>query len=55
VAGTAAVPPFVACIGPVTAATARSAGLEVDVVAPEHSIDGLIAAVVAGLGAVPSS
>ncbi len=48
------VPPFVACIGPVTAATARSLGFEVDVVAGEHSIDGLIDALVSGLGAVPS-
>jgi len=55
VAGGGAVPPFVACIGPVTAATARSAGFTVDVVAPEHSIDGLLAALVANLGAVPSS
>ncbi len=43
------VPPFVACIGPVTAATARTAGLAVDVVADEHSIEGLIAALVSGL------
>jgi uroporphyrinogen III methyltransferase/synthase len=48
------VPPFVACIGPVTAATAREGGFHVDVVAREHSIDGLISALVAGLAAVPS-
>jgi uroporphyrinogen III methyltransferase / synthase len=59
-AGSPPVPPFVACIGPVTAATARSAGLSVAVVAGEHSIDGLVSAVVSGLGhpglgAVPSS
>ncbi len=46
VAGRAAVPPFVACIGPVTAATARAAGLTVDVVADEHSIEGLVDALV---------
>jgi len=48
------VPPFVACIGPITAATARDQGWDVDVVADEHSIDGLVDALVAGLGAVPS-
>ena len=45
---------FVACIGPVTAATARAAGYHVDVVADDHSIAGLVAALVAGLSAVPS-
>jgi uroporphyrinogen III methyltransferase/synthase len=49
-AGTAAVPPVVVCIGPVTASTARSAGLAVDVVAAEHSIDGLVDALVERLG-----
>lgn len=49
-----AVPPFVACIGPITAATARAAGFSVDLVADEHSIEGLVAALVAALGAVPS-
>lgn len=34
----------VACIGPVTAETARSAGLRVDVVAREYTIEGLIQA-----------
>ncbi|HEY8490116.1 MAG TPA: uroporphyrinogen-III C-methyltransferase [Dehalococcoidia bacterium] len=34
----------VACIGPVTAETARELGLRPDVVAPEHSIPGLVAA-----------
>jgi uroporphyrinogen-III synthase len=32
----------IACIGPITAVTAREAGLDVDVVATEHTIDGLI-------------
>jgi uroporphyrinogen III methyltransferase/synthase len=36
--------PLIACIGPVTAGTARRLGLRVDVQASEHTIDGLIAA-----------
>src|SRR5205085_11312088 len=44
VAGLDAVPPVVACIGPVTADTARATGLRVDVVADEHTIDGLVTA-----------
>jgi uroporphyrinogen-III synthase len=36
--------PFIACIGPVTAATARELGLHVDVVAEEYTIDGLLEA-----------
>jgi uroporphyrinogen III methyltransferase/synthase len=39
-----AVPPVVACIGPVTAATARERGLTVDVEASVHTIDGLVEA-----------
>ncbi|MBV8304202.1 MAG: uroporphyrinogen-III C-methyltransferase, partial [Acidimicrobiia bacterium] len=42
VAGVDAVPPVVVCIGPVTAATARDAGLTVDAIAEEHTIDGLV-------------
>jgi uroporphyrinogen III methyltransferase / synthase len=45
-AGLDAVPPLVACIGPVTAETARAAGLGVDVVADEHTVDGLIRALI---------
>jgi uroporphyrinogen III methyltransferase/synthase len=45
-AGDVAVPPVVACIGPVTASTARDAGVSVDIVAAEHTIDGLVAALV---------
>jgi uroporphyrinogen III methyltransferase/synthase len=41
-AGTDAVPPVVACIGPVTADTARRLGLDVDVEAGEHTIAGLV-------------
>jgi len=37
----------VACIGPITAATAHELGLRVDLVAEEHSIPGLVAALVA--------
>ncbi|MCB1013903.1 MAG: uroporphyrinogen-III synthase, partial [Acidimicrobiales bacterium] len=44
------VPPVVACIGPVTADTARAHGLTVDVVADEHTIPGLVAALVAHVG-----
>jgi uroporphyrinogen III methyltransferase/synthase len=36
--------PLIACIGPVTARTAREAGLEVGVEAKEHTIPGLVAA-----------
>lgn len=37
----------VACIGPVTARAARELGLRIDIVAVEHSIPGLVAAIVA--------
>ena len=36
------VPSVVACIGPITADTARSLGLHVDVVAATHTIEGLV-------------
>ena len=49
VAGLDAVPPVVVCIGPVTAATAAEAGLTVDVVADEHTIEGVVQALVAAL------
>ncbi len=41
------VTPVVACIGPITAATAREHGLIVDVEADVHTIDGLLDALVA--------
>ncbi|MGI8807611.1 MAG: uroporphyrinogen-III C-methyltransferase [Acidimicrobiales bacterium] len=41
-----ALPPVVACIGPVTAATAAEHGVAVTVVAAEHTVDGLVAALV---------
>ncbi len=47
--GVAAVPPVVACIGPVTAATARDLGVPVTVEAGEHTIPGLVAALRAHL------
>lgn len=49
VAGADAVPPVVVCIGPITAATARDAGLTVDVVAEEHTIDGVVDALASAL------
>ena len=36
---------MVACIGPITAASAEAAGLQVDVVASEHTIPGLVGAI----------
>ena len=44
------VPPTVACIGPITAATAREHGLTVDVDADVHTIDGLLEALIAYAG-----
>lgn len=41
-------PPAI-CIGPVTADTARSLGVRVDAVAADHSIDGLVATLIAHL------
>lgn len=43
-AGADAVPPVVACIGPVTADVAHAHGLVVEVLAEPHTIDGLVAA-----------
>jgi len=48
-AGLDAVPPVVACIGPITARAAQELGLVVDVVADVHSIDGLVDALVTHL------
>ena len=36
----------VACIGPITARTARELGIRVDVVAEEYTIEGLVRAIV---------
>jgi uroporphyrinogen-III synthase len=49
VAGGDAVPPVVACIGPITADTARRHGLHVDVEADVHTIDGLVEGLVGAL------
>lgn len=46
-AGVDAVPPVVACIGPITAGTARQHGLTVDIEAEVHTIPGLVDALVA--------
>ena len=48
-AGLDALPPTVVAIGPVTAETAEELGVAVSVVADPHTIDGLVAAVVASL------
>jgi len=45
--GLDAVPPIVACIGPITADAARDHGLHVDIVAEVHTLAGLVDAVVA--------
>ena len=44
--GADAVPPLVASIGPATAATAAEHGLDVTVEAGEHTIDGVVAALI---------
>ena len=49
VVGVDAVPAVVACIGPITAATAEQLGLRVDVVAEVSTVDGLVDALVAAL------
>lgn len=38
---------LIACIGPITASTARELGLRVDIMASEYTLDGLIAALIA--------
>ncbi|HKY68654.1 MAG TPA: uroporphyrinogen-III synthase, partial [Acidimicrobiales bacterium] len=53
--GSGPVPPVVAAIGPVTAATAREHGLEVHVEADVHSIDGLVDALCAWAAAHPAA
>ena len=39
-----------ACIGPITAASAEAAGLKVDVEASEHTIPGLVDAIKGAFG-----
>jgi uroporphyrinogen III methyltransferase/synthase len=41
---------IIACIGPATAATARELGLQVDLVADDHTVEGLVEALVQHLG-----
>ncbi len=53
-AGKDALPRFIASIGPITSAAAREQGLNVDIEAVEHTIDGLIATLIERLS-VPSS
>jgi uroporphyrinogen III methyltransferase/synthase len=48
-AGPAGMPATVVCIGPVTAEAVVAAGLEPNAVAREHSLDGLVAALVEAL------
>jgi uroporphyrinogen III methyltransferase/synthase len=48
--GVDAVPPTVACIGPVTAAEARTRGLQVTVEAPVHTTGGLVDALARHIG-----
>ena len=48
-AGLGSVPPVVAVIGPVTAAAAQELGVQVTVEADRHTLDGLVAALVAAL------
>lgn len=52
-AGPESVPPVVATIGPITAATARQHGLKVDIEAPVHTIDGLVDAILAWMASEP--
>jgi uroporphyrinogen III methyltransferase/synthase len=52
--GMEALPPVVACIGPITAATARAHGLTVDIEAEAHTIDGLVDALAAWAARQPS-
>ncbi len=47
--GVERVPPVVVSIGPITSATARARGLTVTAEAAEHTIDGLVDALVAAL------
>ncbi|MGH7640268.1 MAG: uroporphyrinogen-III synthase [Candidatus Dormibacteria bacterium] len=45
----------VGCIGPITAQAAREVGMSVDVVAKEHTVPGLVAALELGLAASPEN
>ncbi|MCP5026850.1 MAG: uroporphyrinogen-III synthase [Actinomycetia bacterium] len=54
VAGAERMPDTVVCIGPVTATTAREAGLEVSLVADPHTVEGLVDAVSRALLSPPA-
>lgn len=45
-----ALPPFAAAIGPATAAVAAAVGLKIEAVAADHSLDGLVAVLLAHFG-----
>ena len=49
--GAHALPPVVVCMGPITAAAASDAGIEVTAVADPHTLDGLVAATIAAFAA----
>ena len=53
--GARPVPGVVVCVGPVTAAAARAAGFEVDVVADDHRAEGIVAALCDHVGAPAAS
>jgi uroporphyrinogen-III synthase len=46
-------PPVVVCIGPTSAAAAKTAGLTVTAVAPAPTLDGLVAALMGAFGTTP--
>jgi len=54
-AGPESLPPVVAAIGPITAATAREHGVRVDIEAEVHSIDGLVDAILGWAATGPRS
>jgi len=53
VAGADRLPPIVAAIGPITAGTAREAGIDVAVEAGTHSIPGLVEAIIGHVSTLP--
>ncbi|MGH9078718.1 MAG: uroporphyrinogen-III synthase [Acidimicrobiales bacterium] len=53
--GPSGLPAVVVTIGPVTSSSVRSAGLHVSTEADPHTLDGLVAALVTALGAIPTA